>query len=114
MRIEGPALLVRIYLGEADKSEGRNLYHAIVELFRERGIAGATVLRGTDGFGAKQHRHTTRILSLSLDLPVVVEAIDTEEKVRAILPDLDRMVGDGLIVVHAVEVVTHRSDGAPT
>jgi PII-like signaling protein len=105
--------MLRAYLGEADKFEGKSLYLAIVELLRERGIAGATVLRGTDGFGAKQHRHTTRILSLSLDLPVVIEAIDTEEKVRAILPELDRMVGDGLVVVHPVEVITHRSDGAP-
>lgn len=113
MRIEGPALMLKVFLGEADRWEGRNLYLAIVELLRERGFAGATVLRGTDGFGAKQHRHTTRILSLSLDLPVVIEAIDSEEKVRAILPELDRMIGDGLIVVHPVEVVTHRSDGSP-
>jgi len=113
MRIEGPALLLRVFVGESDKWQGKNLYLAIVELFRQRGLAGATVLRGIEGFGAKQHRHTTRILSLSLDLPIVIEAVDREEKVRAILPDLDRMVGDGLIVVQPVEVVTHRSDGAP-
>lgn len=114
MRIEGPALLVRAYLGETDKWEGRNRYLAIVELLRERGFVGATVLRGIEGFGAKQHRHTTRILSLSLDLPIVIEAVDREDRIRAILPELDEMVGDGLIVVQPVEVVTHRSDGSPT
>lgn len=114
MRIEGPALLVRAYLGETDKWEGRNRYLAIVELLRERGFAGATVLRGIEGFGAKQHRHTTRILSISLDLPIIIEVVDREEKIRSILPELDRMVGDGLIVVQPVEVVTHRSDGSPT
>ena len=113
MRIDGPALLVRVFVGESDKWQGKNLYLAIVELFRERGLAGATVLRGIEGFGAKQHRHTTRILSLSLDLPIVIEAIDREEKVRGILPELDAMVGDGLIVVQPVEVVAHRSDGTP-
>jgi PII-like signaling protein len=113
MRIEGPALLVRVFVGESDKWRGKNLYLAIVELLRERGLAGATVLRGSEGFGAKQHRHTTRILSLSLDLPIVVEAIDREDKVRAILPELDAMVGDGLIVVQPVEVVAHRSEGTP-
>ena len=113
MRIEAPALLVRVFVGESDKWQGKNLYLAIIELFRERGLAGATVLRGIEGFGAKQHRHTTRILSLSLDLPIVIEAIDREDKIRAILPALDAMVGDGLIVVQPVEVVAHRSDGTP-
>lgn len=114
MRVDGPALLVRAYLGETDKWEGKTLYLAIVELLRERGFAGVTVLRGIEGFGAKQHRHTTRILSLSLDLPIVIEAVDREDKIRGILPELDRMVGDGLIVVQPVEVVTHRSNGPPT
>ena len=74
---------------------------------------GAKVLRGIEGFGAKQHRHTIGIVSLSLDLPIVIEAIDCEDKVRAILPELDWMVGDGLIVVQPVEVATHRSDDPP-
>ncbi len=111
MRIEGSALLVRVYLGETGKWGGQNLYLAIVDLLRERGFAGATVLRGIEGFGAKQHRHSARILSLSLDLHIVIEAIDREDKVRATLPELDRMVGDGLIVVQPVEVEAHRSDG---
>jgi hypothetical protein len=113
MRIEGTALLLRIFVGESDKWQGKNLYLAILELLRERGIAGATVLRGIEGFGAKQHRHSTRILSLSLDLPIVIEAVDREDKIRAILPDLDAMIGDGLVVMQPVEVVAHRSDGTP-
>lgn len=74
MRIDGPALLVRIYIGEADHHDGKPLYQAIVELLRERGLAGATVLRGIEGFGANARLHTTRLLRLSEDLPVLIEA----------------------------------------
>ncbi len=109
MVVQGPALMVHIYLGDADRSGGKPSYRAIVELLRERGLAGATVLHGIEGFGAKQHLHTDRILSLSLDLPVVIEIVDREDRVRAILPELDGLVGDGLIVVHPVEVIAHRS-----
>ena len=76
MKIEGPALLVRIYIGEADRWHGRPLYQAIVEVLRERGMAGTTVLRGIEGFGAKAHLHTARILRLSEDLPILIEAVD--------------------------------------
>jgi PII-like signaling protein len=109
MKLEGVGLLVRIYLGESDRWHGRPLYQAIVERLRERGLAGATVLRGIEGFGAKQHLHSTRILSLSEDLPVLVEAVDTEEKIRAILPELDEMVADGLITLEKVDVITYRA-----
>jgi PII-like signaling protein len=109
MKLEGVGLLVRIYLGESDARHGRPLYQAIVEHLRERGIAGATVLRGIEGFGAKQHVHSTRILSLSEDLPILVEAVDTEEKIRAILPELDEMLGDGLITIERVDVITYRA-----
>lgn len=109
MTLEGTGLLVRIYLGETDQWHGKPLYRAIVELLRERGLAGATVLRGIEGFGAKQHLHSTRILSLSEDLPILVEAVDTEEKVRAILPELDEMLGDGMITLEKVEVLTQRA-----
>jgi uncharacterized protein len=109
LKLEGTGLLVRIYLGERDTRHGRPLYQAIVERLRERGLAGATVLRGIEGFGARQHLHSTRILSLSQDLPVLVEAVDTEEKVRAVLPDLDDMLGDGLITLEKVEVITYRA-----
>jgi uncharacterized protein len=109
MKLEGTGLLVRIYLGETDQWHGKPLYQAIVGRLRERGFAGATVLRGIEGFGAKQHLHSTRILSLSEDLPILVEAVDTEEKVRSILPELDEMLGDGLMTLERVEVITYRA-----
>ena len=109
MKLEGTGLLLRIYLGESDQWHGRPLYQAIVERLRERGLAGATVLRGIEGFGAKQHVHTTRILSLSEDLPVLVEAVDSEERVRAIIPEIDQMLGDGLMTLEKVEVITYRA-----
>ena len=109
MKLEGTGLLVRMYLGESDKWHGRPLYQAILERLRERGLAGATVLRGIEGFGANQHVHSTRILSLSEDLPVLIEAVDTEDKIRAILPELDQMVGDGLITLEKVTVIAYRA-----
>lgn len=109
MKLEGTGLLVRIYLGETDHWHGKPLYQAIVERLRERGLAGATVLRGIEGFGAKQHLHSTRILTLSEDLPILIEAVDAEEKVRAVLPELDEMLGDGLITLEKVEVIAYRA-----
>ena len=109
MKLEGTGLLVRIYLGESDRWHGKPLYQAIVERLRERGLAGATVLRGIEGFGAKQHLHSTRILSLSEDLPILIEVVDADEKVRAVLPELDEMVTDGLITLEKVEVITYRA-----
>jgi uncharacterized protein len=113
-RIEGPALLVRIYLGEADHDGGKPRYQAIVERLRERGLAGATVLRGVEGFGANAHLHTTRLLRLSEDLPILIEVVDEEARVRAILPELDAMVGDGLIILEKVEVLAYRGTGPGT
>lgn len=109
MKLEGTGLLVRIYLGESDQWHGRPLYQAIVERMRERGLAGATVLRGIEGFGAKQHLHSTRILSLSQDLPILIEVVDTENKVRAVLPELDEMLADGLMTLEKVEVIAYRA-----
>ncbi len=105
----GPAQMLRIYLGDADRAGGKTAYRAIVELLRTRGLAGATVLHGIEGFGTKQHLHTDRILTLSVDLPVVIEVIDTEDRIHAVLPELDELVGDGLIVLSPVQVVAHRS-----
>ncbi len=110
-RIEGPALLVRIYIGEADHHDGKPLYEAIVERLRSRGIAGATVLRGIEGFGANAHLHTTRLLRLSEDLPILIEVVDEEARLRAILPELDALVGDGLITLEQVEVLAYRGTG---
>jgi uncharacterized protein len=104
----GPALLLRIYIGESDHHDGAPLYQAIVRFLRDRGIAGATVLRGIEGYGANAHLHSTRILSLSIDLPVLVEVVDEEERLRAVLPELDAMVGDGLITLERVEVLAYR------
>jgi Uncharacterized conserved protein len=108
LELEGTALLVRIYIGESDKWEGKPLYQAIVERLRKEHIAGATVLRGIDGFGAHAHLHTTRLLRLSEDLPVLIEVVDAEERLRDVLPELDRMVNDGLITLERVEVFTYR------
>ena len=108
MHIDGPALLLRIYIGEADHEGGKPLFQVIVERLRERGIAGATVLRGIEGFGATSHLHTTRILRLSEDLPLVIEVVDAEARLRALLPELDALVGDGLITVQPIEVIAYR------
>lgn len=112
MRIEGQAMLGRIFIGERDQWHGAPLFQAIVRVLRERGMAGATVFHGIEGFGANAHLHTTRILSLSQDLPVLIEFVDTEEKVRAILPELDAMVADGLITLEKVEIVAYRPNPA--
>lgn len=109
MNVTGPGLLIRIFIGESDTWHGKPLYQAIVELLRERGIAGATVLRGIEGFGANAHIHTTRILRLSQDLPVLIEVVDQEDRVRGILPDLDAMVEDGMITLEPVEVIVYRA-----
>ena len=107
MKLEGTGLLLRIYVGESDQWHGRPLYQAIVERLRERGLAGATVLRGIEGFGAKQHLRTTRLLSLSSDLPVLIEAVDAEEKIRSVIPEMDEMLRDGLITLEKVEVIAY-------
>jgi uncharacterized protein len=111
MEIQGPAMIARIYVGEADRHDGKPLYQAIVELLRDRKMAGATVLRGIEGFGANSPLHTTRILRLSEDLPIVIEVVDQEDRLRAILPEVDAMVGDGLITLERLEVVAYRAKG---
>ena len=108
MRIDGPALLVRIYIGEADHHDGKPLYQTVVALLRERGVASSTVFRGIEGFGANARFHTTRLLRLSEDLPILVEVVDEEARIRAILPELDAMVGDGLITLEKIEVLAYR------
>lgn len=108
MHLDGPALLARIYIGEADHRDGHPLYQVIVAFLRERGIAGATVFRGIEGFGANARLHTTRLLRLSEDLPILIEVVDEEARLRAVLPELDAMVGDGLVTLERVEVVAYR------
>jgi len=108
MRFEGPGTLLRVFIGESDRFEGRPLYQAIVEKARSTGIAGATVLRGIEGFGASSHLHTSRILRMSEDLPVVVEVVDTEENIERILPAIDSMLDDGMVTLERVDVRTYR------
>jgi uncharacterized protein len=113
MRLEGQGTLLRIFIGESDHWHGKPLYQAIVRRLREEGVAGATVIRAIEGFGAKSHLHTTRIMRLSEDLPLVVEVVDTEEHIRRVLPLLDDMVADGLVTLEHVEVITYRAGKDP-
>ena len=103
--------LLRIFIGETDTHDGRPLYQAIVEALRVEGLAGATVLRGIEGFGKSSRLHTAHILRLSEDLPIVIECVDTSEKIEAILPTLDAMIGDGLVTLERVEVRVYRAEG---
>jgi len=107
---EGERTLMRIHIGERDKYKGKPLYQAIVELLRERHYAGATVLRAIMGFGATAKLHTDRIEVLSLDLPIVVECVETEERIQGILPELDRMIGGGLITLERARVIMYRPE----
>jgi uncharacterized protein len=108
--LTGERVLMRIHIGERDKHQGKPLYEAIVHLLRKRHFAGATVLRGIMGFGASAGIHTEKVLRLSLDLPLVVECIDTEEKIQAILPELDEMIGGGLITLERARVIMYRPE----
>jgi uncharacterized protein len=114
MTIDGPALRLRIYIGEADRWRGHPLHEALVGILRERRLAGATVTRGIEGFGRNAHLHTAKLLRLSEDLPIVIDVVDTEARIREILPELDPMVGDGLITVEPVEVVAYRGTSPAT
>jgi PII-like signaling protein len=108
MKIEGEGKLLRIFVGESDRWHGKPLYQAIVERVRAEELAGATVIRGIEGFGADSRLHTARILRLSEDLPVVIEIVDSAEQIERILPVLDEMVGEGMVTVERVEVIAYR------
>ena len=108
MKLERDGKLLRIFIGENDRWEGKPLFEAIVLKVREMGGAGVTVLRGIEGFGAQSRIHTARILRLSEDLPIVVEIVDTVERIDALLPVLDAMIRDGLVTVEDVHVVRYR------
>ncbi len=107
MRLPEDAVLLRIFIGEGDRFDGRPLYEAIVLRARERGLAGATVLRGPMGYGHSSHLHTSRILRLSEDLPLVIEIVDDKAAIEAFLPDLDGMMSGGLITLEKVQVLRH-------
>jgi PII-like signaling protein len=105
---KGERVLMRIHIGERDKFKGKPLYQAIVEMFRQRHYAGATAYRGIMGFGASTRLHTDRIEFLSFDLPVVVECVETEQRIAAILPELDGMISGGLITLERAKVIMYR------
>ena len=105
--IDGPALRLTILVGESDRWHHRPLYTEIVHRAHAAGLAGASVLRGIEGYGASSRIHTNRLLSLSEDLPIVVVIVDTEERVRAFLPQLDELVTEGLVMVDPVEVIRY-------
>jgi PII-like signaling protein len=117
MKIQGPAKKLRIYVGESDHWHGQALYNAIAERARKEGLAGVTVIRGIEGFGANSRIHTASILRLSEDLPIIVEIVDATERVELFLPLLDEMVTEGLITVQDCEVVKYvhapRSEETP-
>ena len=110
MQIPHEAVLLRVFIGESDRWEHKPLYEAIVLKARELHLAGATVLRGPMGFGKSSRLHTAKILRLSLDLPLVIEIVDSEESINRFLPVLDEMVGGGLVTLEKVKVVHYRSD----
>jgi PII-like signaling protein len=108
VKVEGK--LLRIFIGESDRWEGRPLYEAIVLKAREAGLAGATVLRGMEGFGAHQTVHTAKVLRLSDDLPIVVEIVDEGERIEKFLPQLDAMMGEGMVTLERVQILKYRTE----
>lgn len=110
MKTPGQGYLLRIFIGESDRWGTRPLYEAIVHKARELHLAGATVLRGPMGFGAHSRLHTAKILRLSQDLPIVIEIVDTREKIDQLMPHIDQMVTEGLVTLEKVEVIRYRAD----
>ena len=110
---KGERVLMRIHIGESDRYDGKPLYQQIVQLLRSRHYAGATVFRGIMGFGASSRLHTDHYLELSSDLPIVIECIETEERIDAILPELDTMLGGGLITLEPANVIMYRGNVVP-
>jgi PII-like signaling protein len=113
MHLPTDSFLLRIFLGESDRHDGDPLYETIVLKAREAGLAGATVLRGAMSFGASSRLHTSKILRLSADLPLVIEIVDTEEKINAFLPTLNGVMGGGLVTLEKVRVIHYRDGREP-
>ena len=111
MKIPQDGYLLRVFLGESDQWHGRPLYEAIVMKARELHLAGATVLRGPMGFGKRSRLHTAKVLRLSEDLPIVIEIVDSKEKIDEFLPHIDDMVQDGLVTLERVQVIKYRAEG---
>lgn len=113
MTIPSEGCLLRVFIGESDKWHGKPLYEAIVMRARELHLAGATVLRGPMGFGANSRLHTVKVLRLSEDLPIVIEIVDSREKIDAFLPHIEEMVQEGLVTLEKVQVIKYRGNAAP-
>jgi uncharacterized protein len=107
MKIEGPAVRLTIFIGEDDTWHHKPLYHEIVHRAHTAGLAGASVLRGVEGYGASSRVHTTRLLSLSQDLPIAIVIVDQDDRIRAFLPQLDELVTEGLVIIDPVEVIRY-------
>lgn len=107
MKLQGKAKMLRVHFGENDKWHGRPLFEAIVERCREMDIAGATVFRGIEGYGASTLIHRYRLFRQEADLPIMVSIVDTEEKIKMLFPTLDQMVNEGLIAISDVEVIRY-------
>jgi hypothetical protein len=110
MELPEKAKLLRIFIGESDRYNGKPLYEAIVNLARGRSMAGATVLRGILGFGAHSRIHSAKILRLSEDLPIIVEIVDKPERIETILPEIDEMIGEGLATLEDIQVIFYRKE----
>jgi len=106
-KLVGENLLMRIFIAEGDRYEHRPLYEALVELLRKEGFAGATVLRGVSGFGAHSVYHSQKLLDLSADLPMIIEAVETEGKINAVMPRIDAMMSGGMITLEKVRVIRY-------
>ncbi|MBV9490411.1 MAG: DUF190 domain-containing protein [Verrucomicrobia bacterium] len=114
MELPEEAILLRVFIGEADTYRGKPLYEQIVLKARERGLAGATVLRGPMSFGKSSHLHTTQILRLSMDLPMIIEIVDREDKIQGFLPELDGMLTGGLVTWEKVHAIVYRGKKSAT
>src|SRR5579871_6257826 len=112
MKVEGSGKLLRIFIGESDRWGHQPLYTAIVEAARKAGLAGATVFKGIEGYGGHSVVHAARVFDLSTDLPVLIEIVESEDRIREFLPVLDGLVSDGLVTLETVEVIAYRT-GTP-
>lgn len=109
MKIPAEGKLLRIFIGESDKWQGKPLYEEIIYLARKNGMAGATAIKGFMGFGCKSHMHTAKLLRLSEDLPIIIEIVDSEEKINQFIPSLDEMVKEGLITLEKANIIMYRA-----
>lgn len=113
MKLQGPAMRLTIFVGESDQWHHRPVYTEVVHRAHAAGLAGASVMRGIEGFGATSRVHTTRLLSLSEDLPVVIVIVDTEQRIEAFLPELDELITQGLVILDPVRVIKYVGRATP-